>query len=95
MQELQSAKTMIANGTAAVQAMIPDRAAIDAFLTRLPNQIVRVIAIFLVQTIMTPFLVAFLFYSVLRSIIRPIQPIQLVRIPPPLAPPQVIDTEPV
>ena len=94
MQELQSAKTMIANGTAAVQAMIPDRAAIDAFLTRLPNQIVRVIAIFLVQTIMTPFLVAFLFYSVLRSIIRPIQPIQLVRIPPPLAPPQVIDTEP-
>jgi hypothetical protein len=37
----------------------------------LPDQIVKAIAIFLVQTILTPLLAALFLYAVLRKLLRP------------------------
>lgn len=51
---------------------MPDRNAIAAMVIGLPDQIVRAIEIFLVQTMITPCLVALFLYGVLRHVIRPI-----------------------
>jgi|HubBroStandDraft_1064217.scaffolds.fasta_scaffold00164_28 hypothetical protein len=50
---------------------IPDRTALAALVTGLPEQFVRAIEIFLVQTIFTPFLVALFLYGALRGVVRP------------------------
>jgi len=56
----------------AARAWVPDPAAINAMVVGLPDQIVKAMEIFLVQTILTPLLVALFFYAVLRGIMRPI-----------------------
>jgi hypothetical protein len=56
---------------------IPDRATIASVATALqtvPDQIVKAIEIFLVQTILTPLTIGLLFYSALRSLVRPLRP---------------------
>jgi hypothetical protein len=50
---------------------VPDRTAIAAMVTGLPDQVVRAIEIFLVQTMITPLLVALFLYGMLRHAIRP------------------------
>lgn len=64
---LDRAKSMV-NSTI---SWLPDRATLTALVTGLPDQFVRAIEIFLVQTILTPFLVAFFLYGALRGLIRP------------------------
>jgi hypothetical protein len=51
------------------QAWVPDRAAVDAVLVGLPDQIVRAIEIFLVQTILTPGLVGVFLWMGLRGVL--------------------------
>jgi hypothetical protein len=53
------------------QSWVPDRSAIAAMVTGLPDQIVHAIEIFLVQTMITPCLVALFLYGVLRNLLRP------------------------
>jgi len=56
---------------------IPDRAEIATVtkaLQSVPDQIVKAIEIFLVQTILTPLTIGLLFYSALRSLVRPLRP---------------------
>ena len=56
---------------------IPDRATIVSVtkaLQSVPDQIVKAIEIFLVQTILTPLTIGLLFYSALRSLVRPLRP---------------------
>ena len=52
--------------------LLPDRATIEALVVGLPGHIVRAIEIFVVQTLLTPLAVAFIFYTLLRSMIRPV-----------------------
>lgn len=66
-------QSVLARGEALAKALLPNKAAIDAFMTSLPRQIVKLIAIFLVQTVLTPFLVGFFFYHVLRRIVGPVR----------------------
>ncbi len=56
------------------QGLVPDRGAINAFVVELPGQIVAAIAIFLVQTVLTPFCVAIFLFVVLRTLFRPVLP---------------------
>jgi hypothetical protein len=51
------------------QAWLPDRAAVDAVLVGLPDQIVRAIEVFLVQTILVPGLVGVLTWMALRRMV--------------------------
>ncbi len=51
------------------QSWVPDRAAVDAVLVGLPDQIVRAIEVFLVQTLVTPALVGLLLWVGLRRIV--------------------------
>jgi hypothetical protein len=56
---------------------IPDRATVAAIITALqnvPDQIVKAIEIFLVQTMLVPLTVGLIFYSALRSLVRPLRP---------------------
>jgi hypothetical protein len=62
---------------AAAGSWLPDRAGTTAIVTALesvPDQIIKAIEIFLVQTILTPLTVGLLFYYALRSLVRPIRP---------------------
>ena len=61
----------------AAGSWLPDRAGTTAIVTALesvPDQIIKAIEIFLVQTILTPLTVGLLFYYALRSLVRPIRP---------------------
>jgi hypothetical protein len=61
----------------AARSWIPDRAQTEAIVKALesvPDQIVKAIEIFLVQTILTPLTIGLLFYSALRSLVRPLRP---------------------
>jgi hypothetical protein len=55
----------------AARAWVPDAQALNAMVAGLPDQIVKAIAIFLVQTILTPLLAALFLYAVLRQLLRP------------------------
>ena len=54
-------------------AWIPDKAAISTFVADVPEQIVRAIEIFLVQTLLTPLIVGLAVYGVLRGAMRPLR----------------------
>ncbi len=76
---LQSAKNstqaVVGHGEsllASAGGWVPDRAAIGAFVVDVPDQIVRAIEIFLVQTILTPLFVALFLYAALRAVLRPL-----------------------
>jgi hypothetical protein len=56
----------------AAGSWVPDPAAINAFLAQVPDRIVRAIEIFLVQTLLTPLLVALAVYGALRAVMRPL-----------------------
>lgn len=70
---MQSAGSETAAVVNAARSWVPDRASIDAILVGLPDQIVRAIEIFLVQTVLAPLCVAGAFYGVLRGAMRPIR----------------------
>jgi hypothetical protein len=53
------------------KAWLPDKQAISDLLFKLPGHIVRVIEIFLVQTLVTPLCVAAFFYVAVRGAVRP------------------------
>lgn len=73
MSELQTLGTAAQTAISKSQALIPSQSAILAYMTSLPRQIVKVIAIFLIQTVLTPFLVAFFLHSILKNLVRPRQ----------------------
>jgi hypothetical protein len=75
---LQSAreKTVAAMGHGesmvnSAESWVPDPVAINAFLAQVPDRIVRAIEIFLVQTLLTPLIVALALYGALRAVMRP------------------------
>ena len=70
-----STQAVVGHGESLLSAAggwVPDRAAISAFVAHVPDQIVRAIEIFLVQTILTPLLTALALYAALRAIMRPV-----------------------
>jgi len=78
-QALQSARektaAAVGHGESLVnsaESWVPDPMAINAFLAQVPDRIVRAIEIFLVQTLLTPLMVALALYGALRAVMRPI-----------------------
>jgi hypothetical protein len=76
---LQSAKdstqNVVGHGESLLKAAggwVPDSAAVSAFVAHVPDQIVRAIEIFLVQTMLTPLIVTLAFYAALRAVMRPL-----------------------
>jgi hypothetical protein len=51
--------------------VLPSSTSVMAAVADLPQQILRAIEIFLVQTIIMPFAVALVFYALLRGVTRP------------------------
>ncbi len=73
----EAAPTSLWESIEAARSWIPDRAQTEAIVKALesvPDQIVKAIEIFLVQTILTPLTIGLLFYSALRSLVRPLRP---------------------
>ena len=70
MGELGKAEALIS----AVRSVFPDKASIGEFVAALSLTIGEAVTLFLVQTIVTPLLVAYLFYSLIRDLLKPASP---------------------
>jgi hypothetical protein len=63
-----STQSLLDRGAARMRGLLPDIGTIKAVALHLPDQIVRAIEIFLVQTLLVPLSVAFLLYGALRRL---------------------------
>lgn len=79
-QSLVGSIDSLKSSTEKVTSAIPDVGAISKDLSDMPNQIVTAIEIFVVETILAPLSVAFLFYAGLRKIVPAPQTLELAAI---------------